>query len=1116
MVSYFLPCNQLGAGTRVGAEILTHSFRSALATHPDRCPFVQSLESARGSRQGDPLGPFLFAFTQQQVMEPVTREFKDLLFLSYADDTYILGPAARILEAFGVLRERLEWVGLEVQAHKCRFWEREGKEVERALPLGMQRVDEGLTVVGVPIGEEVWEVVRLRERLRQLQAPLPWLPLLDHPQMASHLLAIAVSARPMYLARTMPSRPEGLIEHGGGIASTPYEATVMEADRVPEADFRPTEKFDTLMEVFHFITGCNDGHGLSNDSTVWLLNLLKEERLNLALLQHWHTLHAVVQYGMSKLMATREYETHTFTLPNWATPFEVTATSGKEAVLELLRNPANAEGFVLFPREENSGAGRMYSTPETATYWEEAQPAAVAMFGEGTVVIPLILSSDATMLSGNERTKVRAVYISIANIPLYRRWQECGKLLLAMLPFPPSQMSSTEKTALFQAAMKIVLADLIVASHTLILHLPMCGIHTGMAATDPNGVARFVVPLLFSYVADYPETCKVSCTQQLGSVRPCSLCYVQREHLRDMDREAAEMRTVEKQEGVLDDPAEAALYATMRVPSFLWDFNFSRTVWGNTYLTMGPDILHAIFIGWWLYIRDALRGNNDEAATKDGYADISTQRAVPLATICTSTEDVDPCAGHILCCIVCRRQAEMYPDARIAGIAVPGSGNYWVSGANYTASEHAAVMMAITTGTPQLTRASKSLTSAPHGGEPAGLVFEQLNTALGGILATYDGAMRAACLRPFPAKAHTALAVPAGHMDLGTVRPHYVRAAASLHGHKAFSCVEYETAAGQVEHGRLLMLLEAEQDVPGAEQEVEVGVIQRLVDVGLDAHTGCRTLSAPSAMGGLAVIEVAAIRRAVHCVPSFERRGICNDAIRVRLAQFTLEGCFNHRRASSSPGAASSVPAGGVDTPTRSPWCVDRIRSSTPLTRSSQTRDVRAHRGIAPPLEAMNPLVEGRICRSCCVALAAIAAFTGPAVALPSRCPPVPSPSLPVALNSRRPPFPSPSLHVALPSRRPPFPSPSLPVALPSRRPPFPSPSLPVALHSRRPRFFPSPSVKARRPPFVPRPFFPRCPFLLTKPAMWLVFTSANVAVGMSRPRPEHQRRARGAPTRRG
>ncbi|CAI6009712.1 unnamed protein product [Closterium sp. NIES-65] len=101
MASYFLPCNQLGAGTRVGVEILTHSFR--------------------------------------------------------------------ILEAFGVLRERLEWVGLEVQAHKCRFW-----DVERALPLGMQRVEEGLTLVGVPIGEEDWEAIeQLPATIRQEMPGLP-------------------------------------------------------------------------------------------------------------------------------------------------------------------------------------------------------------------------------------------------------------------------------------------------------------------------------------------------------------------------------------------------------------------------------------------------------------------------------------------------------------------------------------------------------------------------------------------------------------------------------------------------------------------------------------------------------------------------------------------------------------------------------------------------------------------------------------------------------------------------------------------------------------------------------------------------------------------------------
>ncbi|CAI7902997.1 unnamed protein product [Closterium sp. NIES-54] len=140
--------------------------------------------------------------------EPLTREFADLLFLSYADDTYILGPAARLLEAFGLLREGMEGVGLEVQAPKCRFWVWEAFDSVQEMPLGMQRVEEGLTVVGIPIGAEDWEVARLWEQLRQLQTPLPWLPLLDHPQMASHLLAIAFSAQPMYLARTVPPRPE--------------------------------------------------------------------------------------------------------------------------------------------------------------------------------------------------------------------------------------------------------------------------------------------------------------------------------------------------------------------------------------------------------------------------------------------------------------------------------------------------------------------------------------------------------------------------------------------------------------------------------------------------------------------------------------------------------------------------------------------------------------------------------------------------------------------------------------------------------------------------------------------------------------------------------------------
>ncbi|CAI5502482.1 unnamed protein product [Closterium sp. Naga37s-1] len=331
---------------------------------------------------------------------------------------------------------------------------------------------------------------------------------------------------------------------------------------------------------------------------------------------------------------------------------------------------------------------------------------------------------------------------------------------------------------------------------------------------------------------------------------------------------------------------------------------------------------------------------------------------------------------------------KMYPDARLAGLRSPGSGSYWASGANFTASEHASAMMltpfaiegevdvvsrlALVTvlqwheshtvedvfpregvgwnlikvhllthvpdsvrrgGLPhefsaavyenahirtcklpyrtsnhrqplqaiaahnvrasamgqlasalparrrnqtaltRLTLARRSLTARPDHESSAASVFDDVNTAVGGLLFYYDTVMRNAGLRPFPAWAHTAVALPAFPTDYGHIRPHYARAAASMHGHTAFSCVEYLSSAGRTVYGRLILLLDAERPLDDSSYEpAEVAVLQRLNQQGLDECTGCQVLEPPSLFRGLAVIPIDRLKRAVHCVPSFEQK----------------------------------------------------------------------------------------------------------------------------------------------------------------------------------------------------------------------------------------------------
>jgi len=187
----------------------TYHRHSVLRFFKKMCGFFD-IKSRRGVRQGDPLGPVLYALGTLDVLLKVKAAFPDLRIVAFADDIFITGEnEARVKEAIDMIAAELEKIGVKLNLGKTRIIGRDGDP-------------SGLVILGAWCGAPGSSEQFLETKLRHYQTFFDALdgtleideePIRLPADVAFSALVQAGHARWTYIARTHPPEDEVTMAH---------------------------------------------------------------------------------------------------------------------------------------------------------------------------------------------------------------------------------------------------------------------------------------------------------------------------------------------------------------------------------------------------------------------------------------------------------------------------------------------------------------------------------------------------------------------------------------------------------------------------------------------------------------------------------------------------------------------------------------------------------------------------------------------------------------------------------------------------------------------------------------------------------------------------------------
>lgn len=174
-------------------------------------------------------------------------------------------------------------------------------------------------------------------------------------------------------------------------------------------------------------------------------------------------------------------------------------------------------------------------------------------------MLSIILYSDATTTDTLGKSQLHPIYVSLGNIPIWRRNKLDAKQLLGYLP-------------ILEAANKDLVCEVF---HKSLRHLlePIILLENGVDLSVNNENIWFY-PRVSTIIADWPEAASFSLVyKSSNSNRPCHFCLVKKDDLANTDLSSDDitLRTHSEMRKHLEDNTQKSV-CIESVPNFFWDF----------------------------------------------------------------------------------------------------------------------------------------------------------------------------------------------------------------------------------------------------------------------------------------------------------------------------------------------------------------------------------------------------------------------------------------------------------------------------------------------------------------------------------------------------------------